>query len=242
MPFAQQQIDDKLRDLHITIEPPTREQPIENVIEFELPAKAKALYRDMEKQMFMELSGHEIEAFNAASRTIKCLQLANGAAYLDDEGNWSEVHDAKLRILDSIVNEANGAPVLVGYHFKSDRARIMRAFPHALDVGTPEGLKRALAGEGRVWIGHPKSMGHGVDGLQEHCNILAMFGHWWSLEEYQQLVERIGPVRQKQAGKDRPVFIHQIVAKGTVDELVIARRKSKRKVQDLLLEAMKRRS
>lgn len=77
--------------------------------------------------------------------------------------------------------------------------------------------------------------------LQDGGNILAVFGHNWNLEEYQQIVERIGPVRQFQAGHDRPVFIYHIVAKDTVDEIVMARRESKREVQDLLLEAMERR-
>ncbi|TNW23046.1 hypothetical protein EIP73_09340 [Xylella fastidiosa subsp. pauca] len=62
-----------------------------------------------------------------------------------------------------------------------------------------------------------------------------------NLEHYQQIIERIGPTRQAQAGHDRPVFIHHIVAAGTVDELVMTRRESKREVQDLLLEAVKRR-
>ena len=56
----------------------------------------------------------------------------------------------------------------------------------------------------------------------------------------QQIIERIGPTRQAQAGHTRPVFIHNIVAADTVDELVLARVDSKREVLDLLLEAMKR--
>lgn len=75
--------------------------------------------------------------------------------------------------------------------------------------------------------------------MQDGGNILVFFGHWWDLEQFQQIVERIGPTRQKQAGHDRPVFIHHIVAEGTVDEVVMARRESKREVQDLLLEYMK---
>ena len=59
------------------------------------------------------------------------------------------------------------------------------------------------------------------------------------MEQYDQFIERVGPMRQLQAGKDRPVFIHHIVARGTVDELVVARRGSKRAVQDLLLDYMK---
>lgn len=48
-------------------------------------------------------------------------------------------------------------------------------------------------------------------------------------------------VTAREAGHDRPVFIHHIVAKDTVDEIVMARRETKREVQGLLLEAMERR-
>ena len=119
--------------------------------------------------------------------------------------------------------------------------RLKKAFPGALDLRNSDDLRAAKRGEGRVWLGHPASMGHGVDGLQNHCNQLAFFGHWWNLEERLQIIERIGPTRQKQAGFDRPVFIHNIIARGTVDEMVIERVNSKREVQDILLDAMRRR-
>jgi SNF2 family DNA or RNA helicase len=48
-------------------------------------------------------------------------------------------------------------------------------------------------------------------------------------------------MRQKQEGLDRPVFIHHIMARDTVDDMVLERLASKRDVQDILLEAMKRR-
>lgn len=76
-----------------------------------------------------------------------------------------------------------------------------------------------------------------------HCRTAGtfsfFFGHNWNLEEFQQMIERIGPTRQMQAGHDRPVFIHHIVARDTVDEVVMQRRESKRAVQDLLLDYMK---
>jgi SNF2 family DNA or RNA helicase len=40
-----------------------------------------------------------------------------------------------------------------------------------------------------------------------------------------------------QAGYKRPVFVHNIIARGTVDEDVIERVESKREVQDILLDA-----
>jgi SNF2 family DNA or RNA helicase len=243
LPHAQAEIQEKLRDICLTVDLADYieiDKPVVNTIYVDLPPQAARLYRDMEKEMFMQLEGHDVEAFNAAARTIKCLQIANGAAYVDDAGNWKTVHDEKLDALDDVVEEAAGAPVLVAYHFKSDLARLQKAYPDGLNIATQDGLARAKKGEGRVWFGHPASIGHGVDGLQEHCNTLAYFGHWWNLEERAQILERIGPTRQMQAGKKRPVFVHNIIARGTVDEMVIERVESKREVQDILLEAMKR--
>jgi SNF2 family DNA or RNA helicase len=245
LPFAQEQIEEKIRDLHITVDPADwfdLKEPIVNVVRVELPSKARALYRDMEKRMFMEIGEHDVEAFNAASRTIKCLQLANGAAYVGDSNDkWVEVHDAKIQALQSITEEAMGAPVLVAYHFKSDLARLQRAFPYGRVLDSdPQTIRDWNAGHIPLLFAHPASAGHGLN-LQDGGNILVFFGHWWGLEEFQQIIERIGPVRQRQAGHDRPVFIHHIVASDTVDELVMARRETKREVQDLLLEAMKSR-
>ena len=245
MPFAQEQIEDRMRDLCLSLD--ARDwfdirQPIENVIRVELPKRARALYQDMEREMFMQLDGHEIEAFSAAAKTIKCLQIANGAAYTDEAGNWSEVHDAKLQALEEVIEEAAGMPVLVAYHFKSDLARLLRAFPKGRHLDQdPQTIRDWNAGKIPVLFAHPASAGHGLN-LQDGGNVLVMFGHWWDLEQYQQIVERIGPTRQAQAGHDRPVFIHHIVAADTIDEIVMARRESKREVQDLLLEAMKRKA
>lgn len=172
-----------------------------------------------------------------------CLQIANGAAYLGGDDNpWEEIHDAKLQALESVVAEAAGAPVLVAYHFKPDRERILRAFPGAIDLATDAGLAAAKSGKGRVWLAHPASLGHGVDGLQEHCTQLCFFGHWWSLEQHDQIIERIGPTRQAQAGHDRAVHVHYLIAVDTVDELVRERQISKATVQDTLRAAMKRKT
>jgi SNF2 family DNA or RNA helicase len=56
-----------------------------------------------------------------------------------------------------------------------------------------------------------------------------------------QIIERIGPQRQKQAGHNRPCLVYPILARDTVDELVMARLATKRSVQDVLLEALKSR-
>lgn len=241
-------IHDALAEVTLRIENPLGvEKPVFNVIEVDLPPSARKHYRELERELFTRFEeGGEREVFNAAQISMACLQAANGAIYLDRErygpDQWVEIHDAKLDALDSILAEASGSPVLVAYHFKSDLARLKRTFPDLIDVATPEGLARAKRGEGRLWAGHPASMGHGVDGLQFNCHTAAFFGHWWNLEEWQQFIERIGPTRQKQAGFDRQVNVHYIVARNTVDEAVVARRLSKESVQDALLRGVKERN
>jgi len=245
LPHAQAEIQDKLRDLCLTVDAKDwfdLEEPIVTNLMVDLPIKARKHYRDMEKEMFTQLDEHDVEAFGAAARTIKCLQIANGAAYVGEGSDeWKVLHDAKIEALESVVEEAAGMPVLVAYHFKSDLARLLKAFPagRALDAD-PATIRDWNAGRIPVLFAHPASAGHGLN-LQDGGNILVYFSHWWNLEERQQILERVGPTRQKQAGYDRPVFVYNIIARDTVDEDVIERVESKREVQDILLAAMKRR-
>lgn len=240
---AQAEIQDKLRDLCITIDARDwfdLKEPIVNNIYVDLPVKARRLYQDMEKQMFMQIDEHEVEAFNAAARTVKCLQLANGAAYVGEgTAEFKEIHDAKLQALEDIVEESAGMPILVAYNFKSDLARLRAAFPKGRQLdANPQTITDWNAGKIPLLFAHPASAGHGLN-LQDGGNILVFFGHDWNLENRLQIIERIGPTRQMQAGHDRPMFIHNIIARDTVDEMVMARVETKREVQDILLDAMK---
>lgn len=239
---AADEIQGRLADICLTLDPRDwfdLREPIVNVIEVELPATARVKYREMERELFTMIAGNEIEAMSAAAKSQKCLQLANGAVYYDDTGSWAEVHDEKLGALEDLVEATGGDPLLVTYQFKSDLARLLRRFPDALNLATAEGLAAAKAGKGKVWLGHPASMGHGVDGLQYHCNTVVFFAQDWNLEFHDQVLERVGPMRQLQAGMDRPTFLHYLVAKGTIDSLVMERRQGKRSVQELLMEYMK---
>jgi len=242
LPHAQDEIQERLADICLTLDPKDwfdLKDPIVNVIEVELPSSARVKYREMERELFTMIEGNEVEAFNAAAKSQKCLQMANGAVYLEDGKTWAEVHTEKLDALEELAAETGEDPILVAYQFKSDLARLQKRFPEGLNLSEPKGMAAAMAGKGKLWFGHPASMGHGVDGLQHHCNTLAFFAQDWNLEYNDQVLERVGPMRQLQAGKERPVFLHYIVARNTIDELVVARRASKRSVQDLLLNYLK---
>lgn len=219
------------------------DKPIFTNLYVDLPSKAFTAYKQMEKLMYAQLEeGGIVEAYSAAAKTMKCLQIANGAVYTDGTTKtWTEVHDVKLQALESIISEANGAPLLVAYQFKSDLARILKAFPKARHLDQkPATLRAWNRGEIPILVAHPASAGHGIN-MQDGGHRLVFFGHWWALEEYLQIIERIGPVRQKQSGYDRPVFVYNIVARNTIDELVLERRESKCELQQLLMKAKAKR-
>jgi len=241
---AQREIEEKIKDICLSINLADYldlKEPVVNTIEVELPKAARKVYDAMQKEAFAELrKDRELTAFSAAAKTMKLLQIANGAVYYDETGAWEEVHQAKLDALESIVEEANGAPVLVAYHFKSDLARLQKRFRsgRVLDAD-PKTIRDWNAGKIPVLFAHPASAGHGLN-LQDGGNIIAFFSLDWNLENRLQIVERIGPARQAQAGHDRPVFVHNIIAKGTVDEMVLARVEGKKDIVDLIMEAMRR--
>jgi len=241
LPHAQEEIQELLRDICLTVTGLPVDEPIFNRIYVDLPPAARVLYDDMEEEMFAQIGAEGVEAANAAVRTQKCLQIANGAIYMNEGSEWEAVHDAKLDALDSVIEEANGVPVLVAYNFKHDLERLRRRFRQArvLDAD-PDTIRQWNAGRIEVLLAHPASAGHGLN-LADGGNILAFFGLNWSLEEHMQIIERIGPMRQKQAGYDRPVFVHYIMARDTVDDMVLDRLTSKKTAQEVLLDALKRR-
>jgi hypothetical protein len=243
MPHADKEIHAALADICLTIDPKDYydlKDPIVTTIKVKLPPKARAIYKALEKDLFAEIAGHpDVEVFNAAALTNKCLQLANGAIYTEYP-NWAPIHDEKIEAVRSIIAEAGGMPILLAYSFKSDLARIKVAFPSAVELSTREGMRAFRAGDAPIGLAHPKSLGHGIDGLQNVTNIIIYLGHSWNLGETMQMLERIGPMRQLQAGLDRPVWVYKIVASDTIDEDVIASHESKTSVQTALLNAMKR--
>lgn len=241
--FAEQQIQDKLRDICLTVKGLPVDEPIWADIKVKLPPKAREVYRELEDEMFVQLdSGAEIDAVNAAVLTGKCHQLANGALYTGEARNaWDVLHDEKIEALHSIVAETNGAPLLVSYNFKHDLARLLKTFPYARQLDDdPKTIKDWCAGKIRMLLAHPKSAGHGLN-LQDGGHHLVYFSSTWNLEHYMQILERIGPMRQKQSGYDRPVFAYRIIAEDTIDVEMYARLAGKLSVQDAMILAMMRR-
>lgn len=241
LPHAFKEVQQLLSDICRTIDPPFAvDQPVITDVPVVLPPAVMRAYRKLEQEAFVKLANEkEVTAANAAVLTNKCRQYANGAV-LDEHGVAHVVHDAKLEALESIINEAGGAPVLVVYEYVADDKRIRRRFGGA-SIADAGAMDRWNRGELPLMTMHPASAGHGLN-LQHGGNRIVFFGLSWNLEHYLQAIERIGPLRQRQAGYDRPCLVYRIIAKDTIDEDVALRLASKRSVQDVLLDAMRRRN
>ena len=197
---------------------------IVNNVEVEMPDEVRSKYEQMEREFFTVLdSGKELEVFNSAALTNKCLQFSNGAVYpVAGMPLWEPVHDAKLDALEEIIDEAQGSPVLCAYAYRSDAERIMQRFksldPINLTECKSEGsltaaMARWKSGQCALMIGHPASMGHGIDGLQHAGRTLVWFGLNWSLDLYDQFNARV-----RRQGQGASVVCHRIMCRDTLDQ------------------------
>ena len=243
LPHAEAEIKQAVSDVCFTLEAKDwfdLDEPITNRVYVDLPPEARVKYNQMQREMFTEIEGHRIEAAAAAAKSIKCMAMASGFAYVNGSNTeWVEMHDAKIEALRSVVEEAAGLPLLCAYHFRADADRIERAFPHArrLDAN-PRTITEWNEGKIPLLLAHPASAGHGLN-LAAGSNTLVFFSVDWNLENHQQVIERIGPVRQKQGGFNRPVHLHYLLARNTVDDMILERLETKASVQEVFLRAMK---
>lgn len=202
----------------------------------EMDEKDYKRYKEFERERILELidSDEPLSAASAAALSNKLQQFANGAVY-DSDHNVTQIHDQKIEKLKELVEAANGMPVLVAYSFKHDLDKITEALKEykPVKLQTPADIQRWNEGKIQVLITHPASAGHGLN-LQKGGNIIIWYGNTWSLELYLQFNARL--YRQ---GQKKPVYIHHIVTKGTVDEKIIRSLGGKKDTQDGLMNCIK---
>lgn len=205
------------------------------------------LYKRMEKEFVVSLpDGTEVEAETAATLTSKLLQMASGVLYetietvdpktgdLVKSTKVHHLHDHKIEELRQIVEEAQGEPILVGYHFRSSLDRLRKAFPNAvvMDKGG-KCIGRWNARKIPMLLLHPQSGGHGLN-LQEGGHHIVFFDIPWSLELYLQFIGRLARQGQKDV-----VIVQLLTVVGTLDEVVAEALAAKEDAQERLFRILK---
>ncbi|HEL2651147.1 TPA: DEAD/DEAH box helicase [Streptococcus suis] len=232
---AEDAIYDRISDMTISmkaldyLQMPER---IDHEVMVDMSSKEKALYQTFKQELVVSLKDQVIDAINSASLSNKLLQLANGSVY-GEEGAVLPFHDKKLDVLEEMVEAMQGKPLLVAYWFKHDLKRLKERFKEARTIASSQAITDWNQGKISIGLIHPASSGHGLN-LQAGGSTICWFGLTWSLELYQQLNARLW--RQ---GQTETVVIHHLITKGTIDEEVMKRLKTKTVTQDHIIEAVR---
>ena len=207
--------------------------------EFNLGPKALRTYKEMKKELILQMQKDGLEATvqapNAATLTGKLLQITGGAVYdSEEERAVHEIHTHKIKVLKDIQREHKGEPLLVLTAYKHERARILKAFPEAREFHTDD-MDAWRAGEIPMWVATLSASSlHGVDGMQRGGRIAVWFTLTYSNETYIQTNARL--VRD---GQSEETIIYRIIARGTVDEAVAEAVRIKEEGQSDLFAALK---
>lgn len=256
-PGAEQQIYERVAPLALRmaaedyLEMP---QLIINTIKMELPPDARVVYDQMWEDLITKIGDGTIMAQNAVVAMGKCRQIANGGIYLDPEvtamgfkilrgkREWADLHEEKVDAIEDLVEELQGNPLLVAYDFGHELARLQKRFgkdvPYIGGGVTPKRSAELekLWNQGRLplLLGHPQSIGHGLN-LQEQGHHVAFHALTHDYELYDQFIRRV----LRQGNKSKKVFVHHLVMKDTIDEMIVAALKSKEKGQQAFFGALK---
>lgn len=224
------------------------EKPVISPRYVQLSEHQMELYKQMEEEFVVTLpDGTEVEAETAAVLSSKLLQMASGVlyeTYLDGDIETEDMrkvkkvhhlHDHKIEMLKQIVEEAQGEPILVAYHFKSSLDRLKKAFPKSVSMDregkcVKDWNKRKIP----MLLMHPQSGGHGLN-LQAGGHIIVFFDLPWSLELYLQLIGRLARQGQKHI-----VTVLLLIATGTLDQVVADALKTKEDGQEAMFKILKK--
>jgi SNF2 family DNA or RNA helicase len=220
-------------------------QPVVRILEHsvQIPAKVMQQQKELRKQMRTELAkGVDLRVMSASAVANKLLQLESGGVFLERQPGelrpkWVEVHGAKLDALDEILEEQQGDPVLLFYHYTHEVERLLRRYPQARTLpgsgGRPlQSLDEWNRREVELLVVHPQSAGFGLN-LQDGGSTLVWYTLPWSVELWQQATARLA--RQ---GQREPIVTSHVLLAGVADRMVLSALRNKGQVQSNLLEAL----
>lgn len=205
-----------------------------------LDPKAEKAYRELEREMVLEMPEDEadISVTSAAALSNKLLQLSNGALY-DDGHQAHEVHNCKIEAFLELIESLGGKPALVFYNFQHDKSRILKSLEKSnlrvRELKTTQDEDDWNNRQIDILLAHPASAAYGLN-LQQGGNHVIWFGLTWNYELYTQANKRL-----HRQGQTEKVIIHHLVCSGTRDEDVMLALEKKDDVQNWVMQSLKAR-
>jgi superfamily II DNA or RNA helicase len=229
---AKDEIDGKVADICMVITGGGNVLPASSVVDVPviLPAAAKRAYKTLQKDMLVEVADGEVTAPAAATLVNKLLQMTSGAVY-DEDRNVLPVHASKIEALRKLRAQHN-EPMLVLCAYKHESARVMDAIPGARMFDERD-MAAWMRGEISTWVADPRSLSHGIDGLQKSCRIAVWVSLTYSHETYVQTNARL--IRTGQANE---TIIYRLIVPESIDEAVAEALRDKADTQSGMMNAI----
>lgn len=225
----------------------------------EMDSQQAHAYRTLERFLVLEIQKQVIAVPVALSKLIKLRQITSGFIYNQlgealETGSLKgtpptgdqvyvekEFKNPKLSELFDLIEDAGDQPVIVWIQFHWEIIKIC----HELNKRWPgqvvtissmtkdrdESILAFQQGRARFLVAHPASAAHGLTFV--NCSLQIFFSLDYSLEKYEQARARTHRAGQKNVC----TYIH-ILAKNTIDEIILAALKKKADVQKMVYEAL----
>lgn len=197
-----------------------------NIRYVDLSSQERKVYKQMVRDMLVEIEEKEYTAVNAAVKIMKLREITSGFLMgLDNQANFGT---SKLDALEELLDEIGEKQVIIWYQFHFEASEIIRMlinreknfgrFDGTVNQEVKqEAFQNFKKGKIQYLLAHPRSMGHGVDGLQAICNYAIYYSLSYSLEEHYQSLDRIYRNGQKNA-----CSYYFLIARDSIDEHVYA--------------------
>jgi len=202
-------------------------------------------YDQMKKDFIAQFPNNTAVAMNAAVVTGKLQQMCSGFVYQTTStpssmpGKWDVVQTpiwfdtAKFDRLEELLEENQRDATLIFYQYKEELAELLRRYPHAQTLDSPNAIERWNAGKIELLLAHPKSASHGLN-LQHYANKCVFLSLPWSLELYEQAIGRL-----HRSGQKCDVWCYVMIGNKTVEEKIWSALRDKRALSDIAVESLK---
>lgn len=200
-----------------------------------IPDKIQAIYDEINEEFCATINEEEIVAETAGTLAMMLHQICNGSLYhMQDplatyippiKRGFNFLHNEKIEVLKSLIEEYQGKQILLGYKFQSDREILEKQFGKKITFFSKAKTKKDKqdiqtkwnSGKIRILAGEISSLGFGLNLQKSSAGVIVFYSLSADFEAYDQFTRRL----LRSGNKSSHVHVHPILAKNAYDHLVV---------------------
>jgi SNF2 family DNA or RNA helicase len=206
----------------------------------EFTQEENKLYKEMKRDLIVELKDQVITAQLVLTKIMKLRQLTGGFI-LDAQGVAHKTSTAKINELKDVLHEMGTEQCIVWGHFVYEIKRIaeeLESAGYAVSTyysGTQDREKSYTdfkSGKTQVLVANPQSCAHGL--TLTNCNQQVWYSMSYSYEQYTQ-----GRQRVHRIGQTRACTYTHLIIRGSIDEVIYDALRNKKNINEVAMSLLK---